>query len=159
LDLGEPRATSHRSPATSVAPYLGRARTPRRRSDQWSEACAAAIVPLGPVTRAWRLRPVPRGHSTLAPARAAFRHWPSAGRTSPIVSAPCRHHCSPRRCEQPPRRAPGAIKLPSFTPSRARAHRCRLPLASLVISLLRSRPRQTRDPQLFPTTRSSPKRM
>jgi hypothetical protein len=139
FDLGEPRATSRRAPATSAAPYPGRARTLRHRSDQQSEAPAAAIVPLGPVTHAWMLRPVPRGHSTLAPARAAFRHWPSVGRTSPTASAPCRRHCRPRRCEQPPRRAPGAITPPLHSLARSSQ-------PPPVNSLLRSRPRQTSAP-------------
>jgi hypothetical protein len=48
---------------------------------------------LAPVTHAWRLRSVPRGHGRLAPARAAFRHWPS---TPPHVATAS--HPSPSSC-------------------------------------------------------------
>jgi hypothetical protein len=65
-----------------------RACTSRRRSNHRSEACAAATVHLGSVTRAWKLRTVPRGRGALAGGRTAFPHWLSAPPHAATASAP-----------------------------------------------------------------------
>jgi hypothetical protein len=105
------------------ASYPGCACTPRRRSDRRSEARAARHYALAPVTHAWRRRLVPCGHGRLAPAGAAFRHWPSAPphiatalRPSPSSRSPCNYRATasarPRAYKTPPLlspRAPEAI--------------------------------------------------
>jgi hypothetical protein len=110
------------------------------------------------MTHAWRFRPVPRGHNTLAPARAAFRHWPSLRRTSP---PPCAHAEAPVDHDgeaEPPLQVPEPINPPSPSLARPsnRANRRRPPLTPPVNSSLRSCPGQTSDPLLFPSTHLSP---
>jgi hypothetical protein len=69
-------------------PYPGLARIPRHRSNHRSEARAATTVHLGSVTRAWKLRPVPRGRCALAGGRTAIPHWSSAPPHVTTASAP-----------------------------------------------------------------------
>jgi hypothetical protein len=133
------------------ASYPGCARTPRHWSDPQSEARAAHYCALAPVTHTWRLRPVPRGHGRLAPARAASRHWPSApphvataSRPSPSSRRPCSYRATASA-------RPGHIKPPSPFSSRARAHRRRPPLAPPVSSPSCLSPRPTRSSKHFPS--------
>jgi hypothetical protein len=127
------------------ASYPGCVRPPRRRSDRQSEARAARYYALAPVMHAWRLRPVPRSHDRLAPARAAFRRMSPPPRAHPL--APVGHAAT----EKPPRHAPGHIKPPFPFPSRARANRRRPPLAPPVSSPSCLSPWPTRSSKLFPS--------
>jgi hypothetical protein len=121
-----PRTTSSRARHVR-SPYPGHARTRRHRSDQRSEARAAATVQLGPVTRPWRPRLVTRGLRAHAGGRTAIRHWPPVCCTSPTASAPCRRHCRPRSYRATASTCPGAIKPHASFSSRARAVRRRPP--------------------------------
>jgi hypothetical protein len=59
---------------------------------------------------------VPRGRDTLTPARAAFRHWPSA---SPHVATARAHVDAPVGHDgeaEPPLQVPGPINPPSSFP-------------------------------------------
>jgi hypothetical protein len=89
------------------SPYPGRARMPRRRSNQRSEARAAPTVQLGPMTRVGSLG---RCHAACAhsPARAppsATGRRPAA-RSQPLWH-PCLSSCRPRSCKATASARPG----------------------------------------------------
>jgi hypothetical protein len=138
----QPGAPTHdvaaRTPRWLAVP--GRARMPRHRSDQRSEARAAATVQLGPVTHPWRPRLVTRGLRTHTGGRTAIRHWPLVCCTSPIASASCRRHYRPRSYVATASTCPWAIKPPAPFSSRARAVHRRPPLAPPANSHCRLRP-------------------
>jgi hypothetical protein len=88
LSRGEPTCDVASRHATSASPPYHRVHMPEQACDRWSEAgLREHYVPTGHDTSP-ALRSVPRGHSTLARSRAAFRHWPEPRRTSPTASAP-----------------------------------------------------------------------
>jgi hypothetical protein len=105
--------------ATSASPPYRRARMAEQACDRRSEArLREHCVPTGRDSLPTP-RPVPRGHNTLAPARAAFRHWPSAGRTSPTAFAPCRRHYGSRSSGEAASRRSWPIKTPRVVSLRA----------------------------------------
>jgi hypothetical protein len=72
--IGRTRARRRPRAATSTSPYLGRARTPRHRWTQRSEALAVATVQLGTMTRA----------GSLGRSYAAGAHSPASEPPFPI---------------------------------------------------------------------------
>jgi hypothetical protein len=109
------RATPHRPAVPRLrahAEVLERppVRGPRRRH------CA-----LAPVSHAWRVRSVPRGHGRLAPACVAFRHWSSAPLHVSTASRPSPSSCRPCCYRATASAHPRAYKPPRSFSSRVRA--------------------------------------
>jgi hypothetical protein len=152
-----PRTTSRRATprrpavprlrAHTEAPERPPVRGPRRHH------CA-----LAPVTHAWRLRPVPRGHGRIAPAHGAFHHWPLAPPHVSTASRPSPSSCRPCCYQATASAHPRAYKTPLLlflTRPSSSATRRRPPLAPPTTLLLLSPPLPTNDPKLLPSTHSS----
>jgi hypothetical protein len=155
--LALPRTASHRAtPRRPAVPRLcAHAEAPERPPVRGPRHHHCVLVP---VSHAYRLRPVPRGHGRLAPARAAFCHWSSAplhvSTASRLSPSSCRPYCYRATTSAHPR----AYITPSAPFPHASEKLCHPPQSAIGAAddlAAPLAPLPTNDPKLLPSTHSS----